>query len=295
MRGIWKKVACLAFGAAVTLAGAASAKPLSPDDDETKCPLDATCGSVTRPLDPSGQVKGAVTLAYRLYRHTGAKLSGTIVAQEGGPGFASIGSSFGYKLLYEPLLTDHDLLMLDARGTGSSAIHCRSVQVSPVRTPHDVGACGRALKGAAVLYGTKLAVDDMVAVLDSLGIDKIDYYGDSYGTFFGQVFSALYPGRLRSVVLDGAYPVIGETPWYSNAGIVVRRGFEEACRRAPYCASQGSSLDRIRALVRGVHDTPVSGRAPDAEGKMRSVTADPSSIGNILYAGTSGPVNTRDL
>jgi pimeloyl-ACP methyl ester carboxylesterase len=295
MGGIWKKVACLAFGMAVTLAGAASAKPLSAEDDETKCPLDATCGSIMRPLDPSGQVKGEVTLAYRLYRHTGAKLAGTIVAQEGGPGFASIGSSFGYKLLYEPLLADHDLLMIDARGTGSSTIHCRSVQLSPVRTPHDVGECGRGLKGAAVLYGTKLAVDDMVAVLDSLGIDKIDYYGDSYGTFFGQVFSALYPARLRSVVLDGAYPVIGETPWYSNAGIVVRRGFEEACKRAPYCASQGSSLDRIRALVRGVHGTPVSGRAPDAEGRMRSVTADPASIGNVLYAGTSGPVNTRDL
>ncbi|HWA90571.1 MAG TPA: alpha/beta hydrolase [Rhizomicrobium sp.] len=292
------KAACLALGAALLLAGAALAKPSSPDDDETKCPKAAICGSVARPLDPSGEVKGEVRLAWRLYRHSDstAKFAGTIVAQEGGPGFASIGSSFGYKLLFEPLLADHDLLMIDARGTGSSAIRCRSVQHSPMRTPRDVGECGRALKGASVLYGTRLAVDDMIAVLDSLGIDKIDYYGDSYGTFFGQVLSALYPERLRSVVLDSAYPVIGETPWYTNAGKVVRRGFEDACKRAPYCAGlPGSSLDRIRGLVRRLHDAPISGRAPDGEGRRRSVTADPGSIGNILYAGTSGPVNTRDL
>ncbi len=280
------------------LAGGAAAKPLSDEDDQTKCPKGAVCGSIQRPLDPSGTVKGAVKIAYRLYRHTdsGAPLAGTIVAQEGGPGYASIGSSYSYKLLFAPLMTDHDLLMVNARGTGSSAIDCRSVQHSPVRTPRDVGECGRSLKGASVLYGTRLAVDDMVAVLDSLGIGTIDYYGDSYGTFFGQVFSALYPGRLRSVVLDGAYPVIGETPWYTNAGIVVRRGFDDACKRAPYCAGlKGSSLERIRKLVRTVRDAPISGRAPDGEGKVRAVTADPGSIGNILYAGTSGPVNTREL
>ncbi|MEI9930367.1 MAG: alpha/beta hydrolase [Rhizomicrobium sp.] len=94
-------------------------------------------------------------------------------------------------------------------------------------------------------------------MLDSLGIDTIDYYGDSYGTFFGQVFSALYPGRIRSMVLDGAYPVIGETPWYSNSAAVVRKSFNESCERAPYCASlKGSYLGRIRKLIDTVREHP---------------------------------------
>jgi pimeloyl-ACP methyl ester carboxylesterase len=280
----------------VVFAAGAAAKPLPPGDH--KCPKKAICGSLLRPLDPSGKVKGELAIAYRLYPHTdpGAPPKETIVAQEGGPGFATLRSSYGYLVLFAPLRADHDILMIDARGTGPTAINCASVQHSPVRTPHDVGDCGRSLGRAADLYGTRLAAEDMAAVLDALNIQTIDYYGDSYGTFFGQVFSAMYPNRLRAVVLDGAYPVIGETPWYSHAGEVVRKGFDEACARAPYCASlPGSSLQRIRQLVRTVSATPVTGRATDAEGRIRTVTADPGSVGNTLYDGTEGPVIYRDL
>lgn len=276
----------------------AAAKPLAPDDTSESCPKDATCGVVMRPLDPSGHVKGQLGIAYRLYRHTdpNAVPRETIMAQEGGPGFASIKSSYGYKQLFEKLRADHDLLIVDARGTGPTSIDCKSVQRSPVRTPRDIADCGRSLGPASMLYGTRLAVDDMIAVLDALHIGTIDFYGDSYGTFFGQVLSATYPDRLRAVVLDGAYPVIGETPWYTNAGKVVRRGFDDACARAAYCAGlKGSSLERIRKLVDFVRRNPISGSAPDGEGEMRRVTVDPGTVGNMLYAGTQGPVIYRDL
>jgi pimeloyl-ACP methyl ester carboxylesterase len=278
------------------LATSAVAKPQT--DDGHKCPRNVTCGTLVRPIDPSGQVKGTLAIGYRLYPHTdpNATPKETIVAQEGGPGFATHRSSSGYLTLFEPLRTDHDILMVDARGTGPTAINCPSLQHSPVRTPRDIGECGHLLGRAADYYGTRLAAQDMAAILDTLNIPVIDYYGDSYGTFFGQVFSAMYPARLRAVVLDGAYPVIGETPWYSHAGEVVRKGFDEACRRAPYCASlPGSSLERIRRLVKTVRDAPITGRATDAEGHIRTVTADPGTVGNTLYDGTEGPVIYRDL
>lgn len=292
------RIAVIIVAATLLLTEGASARPDAPDDRTESCPKGAVCGTVMRPLDPSGRVKGEVGIFYRLYPHTDLKATPkeAIVAQEGGPGFASTRSSYGYKQLFAPLRADHDLLMIDARGTGHSAIACKSVQRSPDRSPADIGACGRALGPASVLYGTRLAADDMAAVLDALHIGTVDYYGDSYGTFFGQVFSALYPERLRAVVLDSAYPVIGETPWYTNAGKVVRRGFNDACARAAYCASlPGTSLDRIRKLVARVGHAPISGRAPDGEGEMRSVTVDPSSVGYILYAGTMGPLGYRDL
>lgn len=262
-----------------------------------KCPADAVCGVLMRPLDPSGKVKGRIPIVYRLYLHTdhNAALAGTIVAQEGGPGYPTIASRYSYLRLFAPLRKDHDILMVNARGTGGSAIHCAGLQTNVV-TPRDVGECGRSLGRASTLYGTRLAADDMAAVLDKLHIGKVDYYGDSYGTFFGQVFTALYPDRLRSVVLDGAYPVIGETPWYSHAAHVVRTGFQLACARSPYCAGlKGNTLDRIRGLVRETRRNPFSGRAADAEGKMRDVTVDPSSIGLLLFNGGQGPVNYRDL
>ena len=37
----------------------------------------------------------------------------------------------------------------------------------------------------------------------------MNLYGDSYGTYFAQVFALRHPQRLRSLVLDGAYPLDG--------------------------------------------------------------------------------------
>jgi pimeloyl-ACP methyl ester carboxylesterase len=256
------------------------------------------CGEIKRKLDPSGHVSGHIKIAFRFYTHINSgPAAGTIVAQEGGPGFPSIGSRAGYLALYAPLRTDHDLLMVDARGTGASGvIDCLPLQTQPNQTIAAVGACGRFLGAASVLYGTALAAADMVAVLDALGIGKIDYYGDSYGTFFGQTLAALYPNRIRSMVLDGAYPVIGESPWYPNAGAVIRTGFNLACQRTPYCAAlPGTSLSRIETLMAALRQQPVRGHATDAEGQIEHAVADPSSIGLALYAGVSGPVNYRDL
>ncbi|MEI9929555.1 MAG: hypothetical protein WDM89_03030 [Rhizomicrobium sp.] len=109
-------------------------------------------------------------------------------------------------------------------------------------------------------------------------------------------FSALYPNRLRSVVLDSAYPVIGETPWYFHAGEVVRQGYEDACKRAPACAAlPGTSLDRIRKLVAYLVVHPIHGKAPDGEGHVHPVTVTPAMIGQMLFDGTNGPINHREL
>jgi pimeloyl-ACP methyl ester carboxylesterase len=62
-----------------------------------------------------------------------------------------------------------------------------------------------------------LAADDLAAILGALGSKPIDLYGDSYGTFFEQVFAVCHPDVLRSVILDGAYPMDGaEHAWYPN-------------------------------------------------------------------------------
>jgi pimeloyl-ACP methyl ester carboxylesterase len=261
------------------------------------CPPGAECGIVIRRLDPSGRVGGTVPVAYALFRHTGPTWAGTIVAQEGGPGLPSIGSHGAYLALFAPFRVDHDMLMVDARGTGASGlVTCSLLQHQQVQTVAAVGACGRELGADAVLYGSGLAADDMAAVLDKLGIGRVDYYGDSYGTFFGQVFAARHPERLRSMVLDGAYPVIGESGFYPSGGAVVRFGFDAACKRSPYCAGlPGRSVGRIEALLDYVRGHRVAGRAPDGDGRMRHVVADAGSIGLVLYQGLSGPLNYRDL
>ena len=264
------------------------------------CPFpQAYCGALERPLDPSGRVPGSIPIAFAIYPHmdTSVPAGETIVAQEGGPGLPSIGTRSAYLQLFKPLLAHHDLLMVDARGTGSSdLVKCNYLQYEQIQTVAAVGACGAELGDAADLYGTGLAVDDMVAILDALDIGKIDYYGDSYGTFFGQVLAARIPERIRAMVLDGAYPVIDASPWYPNEGQVVRFGFSAVCESDWYCSTlPGSSLRRIGRLVEQVRTNPISGTAPNESGTPTAATADPSTVGLILYGGLSGEVNYRDM
>ncbi len=221
------------------------------------------CGTLRRPLDPSGRVKGSIPIAFTWLAHArhDAPSQGVIVAAEGGPGYPSGASRAGYRELFGRLLQTHDLLLMDDRGTGNSdAIDCPPLQRA--MTLPNVTRCGAQLGASADLYGSALAADDLAALLHALHIARIDLYGDSYGTFFAQTFAARHPTMVRSIVLDGAYPVVGGDPWYPSVGTEIRRAFNLVCQRSRSCAARGgSAMARIRTLVgvlrtRGASVTP---------------------------------------
>ena len=141
-----------------------------------------------------------------------------------------------------------------------------------MQTIDDVGLCGAQLGPTADLYGTALATDDMAAVLDALGIGQVDLYGDSYGTWFSQAFAVNYPEHVRAVILDGAYPVIGENPFYPFAADYNRVNFNLVCQRSLSCQSlPGTSRERIDAMVRHLRTHPFSGQAHDGNRNLRPV------------------------
>jgi pimeloyl-ACP methyl ester carboxylesterase len=43
---------------------------------------------------------------------------------------------------------------------------------------------------------------DMESIRKALGARQINYYGFSYGTYLAQVYSTLFPSRVRRMVLD---------------------------------------------------------------------------------------------
>ena len=149
----------------------------------------ARCGSIEVPLNPLNPTGKKIKIAYELYprRNRTQPTQGTIVAVEGGPGYSTTDSRSYYRELFRPLLDSRRLLLVDNRGTGrSDAIHCPRLQSYTGNYVKAVGACGRSLKNASDLYGSGNAADDLAAVLDHLEIERIDLYGDSYGTFFSQ-------------------------------------------------------------------------------------------------------------
>jgi len=256
------------------------------------------CGRLSRPLDPAHPSGRTIDIDFLFFPHHGSvPRRGVIVGSEGGPGLATTKAAAQYLNLFAPLLDDHDLLLDDQRGTGrSDAIDCEPLQSMQHLTVGAIGACGASLGPAATLYGSGLAADDLAALLDRLGIPKIDLIGTSYGTFLAQTFAGRHPDRLRSLVLDGAYPVIDEDPFFAAAGAAVRRNLDLICARAPSChEGGGTSLGRTIRLLQRLRAHPITGQARTIDGDSLSVTLDAESIGNILYDGASGGLNDREF
>ncbi|AGY60505.1 alpha/beta fold hydrolase [Gloeobacter kilaueensis] len=259
----------------------------------------AYCGNLVRPLDSAAQVAGTIAIHFEYYprRQRSEPALGTIVAVEGGPGYPSTGSRGGYLGLFGPLLDHRDLLLVDNRGTGhSQVIDCEPLQTQDVQTQKNLALCGASLGQTSDLYGSGAAADDLAAVLDALAVGTIDLYGDSYGTFFSQTFAARHPDRLRSVVLDSAYPVIGESPWYVEDAPAMRNAFNVVCQRSPHCAALGgSSIARIERLLDAIRLAPIAGTAFDGDGQLRHVQVDPGSLAYLMFANATSRVVYREL
>ena len=260
---------------------------------------DGYCGQLKRPLDPTGGIKGTITIGFEYFprfdQSTPAR--GTLLPQEGGPGYSTTGTRDAYLNIFGALREHRDVLMIDKRGTGTSgAIDCREIQTGDPSDAAGLEACADQLGAKAYLYGTHLAVDDIAAVLDALQIEQVDFYGDSYGTFVGQTFAAWHPQRLRSLILDSAYPVRPSDIWFPTDWTTGRDGLDLVCDRSPSCrALRGTATDRIERLLRELRNKPISGTAPDADGIPLDVTVDVSMLFLLITNLGNSPITYRDL
>jgi pimeloyl-ACP methyl ester carboxylesterase len=155
---------------------------------------------------------------------------GTFVVITGGPGYSGIASADSYTDYYASDITDsYDVVFMDQRGTGQSepiqcvnaaAAYYQSSARPQVPSEREQAATDAqtfatdciAEAGIAEadlpLYATRQAVEDLEAVRDYLGADKLQLYGESYGTQYVQTYAAAHPDRIQTLFLDGP----GEPP-----------------------------------------------------------------------------------
>jgi len=259
----------------------------------------AYCGRIDRPLDPSGAIGGRISVYFEFYPHTAVGPSaGTLVATEGGPGYPATESREDYLALFRPLRATRDVVLMDNRGTGKSgAIDCPALQTAEQWTVELVGACGASLGERAALYSTAYAVDDLAAIIEALEVGPIDLYGDSYGTYFEQVFALRHPRALRSVVLDGAYPLNApDYPWYPTYAPAMRAKFDLACQRSASCARlPGSSLDHVLPTLEELRRAPFAAHAFDADGRERSFQADASRLAIVMFGSAPALATVKEV
>src|ERR1700733_4672016 len=291
---------CYAVFPAAATVGAAPATITVGELTLTLCRpnLGGYCGSIEQPIDPRGVTPGKFTIGFEYYprRDSSDPPLGTILPQEGGPGYSSTGTQAYYLEIFDALRDHRDILIVDKRGTGlSSPVDCPGMQTGSLALSA-AAACARQLGDTAWFYGTDFAANDIVAVMDALGIDVVDFYGDSYGTFFGQVLAGLYPQRLRSIILDSAYPVRPPDPWFATDWAAAWSGIDTSCARSPSCSSLGgTATSRMQQFIDIIRKTPISGNAPDGNGNLQPTTIDTASLIYLIdYAGFGPPVY-RDI
>ena len=214
-----------------------------------------------------------------------------------------------------PLLATRNLLLVDLRGTGTSTpVNCRGLERAGARQygPHFnqlVAACGGQLNHtwryrgggwvhASDLFNTAYSARDVAGVLRALRLGRVDLYGDSYGSWFGQVFASRYSGLLRSVTLDSTYQVLGLDPWYTTTVVTARRAFAQACERSAACAAAtrpAGAWARIGALERRLARAPVSGTTTTVDGTAGRLTVTPLTLVNLVNNAGFDPVVYQDL
>jgi pimeloyl-ACP methyl ester carboxylesterase len=305
-------------GAAASAAPLASASPVTAaqvrvgSQNLTRCQAKpvAYCGTLRVPLDwQNASTSPKISVCYRWFPATaGGPGEGTVVPVEGGPGYPSILSvAGGYRPMYGPLLRRYNMLAVDLRGTGcSTVLDCPKEQnytkaSGTLAFARVVGECADALNkrwktaGGAYVHASDLftsapAAADLAAVIRALALPRIDLYGDSYGSWFAQVFAARYPSLVRSVVLDSTYQVQALDPWYRSTIATMPGDFDTVCARTPACAAVGgSSWPRIEALAHRLVKTPASGTAPGPDGKRVRVSMGVVGLVNLVSDSAEDP------
>ena len=141
--------------------------------------------------------------------------------------------------------------------------------------------CGARLGARADDYATARSADDLAAVIRALRLGKVDAYGDSYGTFFTQVFVGRHPGLVRSVVLDASYPTYGENAWYPTQGPAMRRAFDRGVRAVhPVPPGRGAVPADAAAGAGAGARAPVARRRPRRRRGPRAGPGRPEHAGH---------------
>ncbi len=131
----------------------------------------------------------------------------------GGPGQSATESWPIVAGALQKLNENRDILLVDQRGTGqSNALKCPQIELDEAlaldwdELAASTQECLDSIDGDPRYYTTTIAMHDIDAAREALGYEQVNLYGGSYGTRAAQVYLRLFPGRVRTVVLDSVVP-----------------------------------------------------------------------------------------
>jgi pimeloyl-ACP methyl ester carboxylesterase len=180
-----------------------------------------TCGIVTVPLDYThSQGKTISVEVSRIATAKPGRKRGDLLFNPGGPGLEGLDMNSQMESTLPPsVLDEYDLIGFDPRGVGhSTPVSCGLTDPSFLAVFPYPGAGGSIRDNVATArtvarqcgtvgdlqyFNTANTARDIDRIRQALDVPKISYWGQSFGTYIGAVYTSLFPQHTDRMVLEG--------------------------------------------------------------------------------------------
>jgi pimeloyl-ACP methyl ester carboxylesterase len=270
---------------------------------QTPCGTDTgvVCTQVVVPLDRSGVVPGTVTLHVEVVPSQGVS-RGVMFLIAGGPGQ---GSAHVYGLgtaanvsLYHYLFPGYTLVAYDDRGTGDSGLlDCPSLQrANTADGERDAAAaCGAALGAQRDFYSTADHAEDLDAVRQALGYDKIALYGVSYGTKLAVAYALAHPSHVERLLLDSVVSPDFQDPFSASVVRAMPATLAGFCSDGGCRAATGNFAGDAAALANRLATKPLRVAVAETGGTKKQVRVDGLELLSVLIDADLNPGLAAEL
>tara|TARA_R110002096_G_scaffold108809_4_gene238206 strand:- start:23062 stop:24402 length:1341 start_codon:yes stop_codon:yes gene_type:complete len=255
--------------------------------------MKARCGTLARPLDPSGGVPGSIALRIAVVPALNlTPETDPLVPIAGGPGQGSVQFYTAYSWAFEDVRRNRDILLIDQRGTGESAtMNCEfdddliEGDYSTELTIRYTQQCLDELPHDPRFFTTSVAVSDLEAVREALGYPALNLYGVSYGTRVAQHFARRYPDKTRTVVIDGVVPPqLSLGPEIATESQKAVDTILARCEEDPACNEAFPDITAVfERIVAQLKEAPVNIDVPDpSSGRPEPVEFGPGELATAI-------------
>jgi pimeloyl-ACP methyl ester carboxylesterase len=250
--------------------GSLAFKPCSlPSPSPRGEPLEAQCTTFAVPEDRSkpGGRSIALNIAWIPPRNTGDPATDPVFFLAGGPGQAAVATFPALAPVFNDVMKDRGIVLVDQRGTGkSNPLNCKNEASEqfgsdPAAARTWIEGCIAELSAKADLrrYTTTDAVADLDAVRKAIGADKINLIGVSYGTRMAQQYTLRHPQHVRTVTLDSPVPnTLGLGNIFAgNLDSALQAQFA-LCKESPACKGRmGDPRAELQSVLTRLRANPV--------------------------------------
>ena len=275
------------------------------------------CGYLVVPENRAVTGGASIQLHVAIFRSTAEGPDpDPVVHLAGGPGSSSLDVAaylFGRGL--NAILDRRDFILFDQRGTGHSLprLACPerdaltpalldgslSEDAALQATVDAFRRCRERLVSQGIdlaAYNSAASAADINDLRLVLGVDRLNLYGDSYGTRLALTVMRDYPQAVRSVVLDSTYPL--EVNLYTTLAPNAERSFDalfDECAADPACNAAYPDLRNFfYNLVDRLNANPVM-VSLSVGGTDYSVRLDGNRLMDVLFGGMYNPVVTAGM